>query len=54
MKLELTDQEAQVLVELIDLATKTGGIQVAKVAVPIVDKIMEAAKQGAVDTNSAS
>jgi hypothetical protein len=44
MKLELTEQEAQALVELIDVATKAGGIQVARVAVPLVQKIMDAAQ----------
>ena len=45
LTLTLTKEEGQTLYELIDLAVKAGGVQVAKVAVPIVDKLMaEAAK----------
>ena len=45
LTLTLTKDEGQTLYELIDLAVKAGGVQVAKVAVPIVDKLMaEAAK----------
>lgn len=40
--LTLTKAEGQTLYELIDLAVKAGGVQAGKVAVPIVDKLMEA------------
>lgn len=42
IKLELTEQKAQVLVDLLDIATKSGGLQVAKAAVALVDDIMQA------------
>ena len=45
LTLTLTKEEGQTLFELLDVATKAGGIQVAKAALPIVDKLMEAAKQ---------
>jgi hypothetical protein len=45
LTLTLTKEEGQTLFELLDIATKSGGIQVAKAAMPIVDKLMEAAKQ---------
>jgi hypothetical protein len=45
LTLTLTKEEGQTLFELLDIATKSGGIQVAKAALPIVDKLMEAAKQ---------
>ena len=45
LTLKLTKEEGQQLYELIDLAVKAGGVQAGKVAVPITDKLMEAAKQ---------
>jgi len=45
LTLKLTKEEGQQLYDLIDLAVKAGGVQAAKVAVPITDKLMEAAKQ---------
>ena len=45
LTLVMTKEEGQTLYALIDLAVKTGGVQVAKAAMPIVDKLMEAAKQ---------
>lgn len=42
IKLELTEKEAQSLVELLDLATKSGGLQAARHALPIVEKVMAA------------
>lgn len=51
LTLTLTKDEGQTLYELIDLAVKAGGVQVAKAAVPIVDKLMEAAKQVGNDSN---
>ena len=38
-KLELTEQEASALCVLIDMAVKTGGIQVAETGVVLVKKI---------------
>jgi hypothetical protein len=40
MKLELNKQEQQVLIQLIDLAVKSGGLQVAKNGSYIADKIL--------------
>jgi hypothetical protein len=45
LTLTLTKAEGQTLYELIDLAVKSGGVQVSRAALPIVDKLMEAAKQ---------
>ena len=42
--IELTKEECQQLVDLMDLATKSGGLQVAAVALPIVSKVLQAAK----------
>ena len=52
LTLTLTKEEGQTLFELLDVATKAGGIQVAKAALPIVDKLMEAAKQVADESNT--
>jgi hypothetical protein len=52
LTLTLTKEEGQTLFELLDIATKSGGIQVAKAALPIVDKLMEAAKQVADESNT--
>ncbi len=38
----LTDQEAQAAIQLFDLAVKSGGLQVAKAAVVLTDKIADA------------
>jgi predicted DNA-binding transcriptional regulator YafY len=40
IKVELTEEQAQSLVELLDLATKTGGLQAARHALPLVEKVM--------------
>jgi hypothetical protein len=40
--LKLTPQESNVLVQLIDLAIKAGGIQVAEAGIVLVKKIEEA------------
>ena len=45
--LELTEQEAEHLAQLLDIATKAGGMQVAKVAVPLMDKLMASVKESA-------
>lgn len=45
MKLELTETEANQLYECLDLAIKAGGAQVAKVALPLIDKLMDAVRE---------
>lgn len=47
MQLEFTPQEAQVIIGLLDLATKSGGLQVAQAALPIAIKV-----QAALDTET--
>ena len=42
MTLELTQQEAQQLIGLLDLATKSGGLQVAQAALPLAVKVQAA------------
>lgn len=44
MKIELTKEEANALVGLIDLAVKSGGLQVANAALVLMKKIEDAAK----------
>lgn len=44
MNIELSKEEAQQLLEIMDLATKSGGLQVAAVALPLASKIMQAAQ----------
>lgn len=44
LKLELTQSEAQNLVNLLDVATKAGGLQNARVALPLVEKVMAEAQ----------
>jgi hypothetical protein len=39
MQIELTPQEAQQLIGLLDLATKSGGLQAAQIALPIAVKV---------------
>lgn len=43
INIELTQEEIQQLLQLIDISVKAGGIQNAKVALPIADKIVAAA-----------
>lgn len=46
MNIELTKEEANALLQLIDIAIKSGGIQVAKAGVVLSEKILsEASKQ---------
>ena len=45
IKIELTTEQANALMQLVDIAIKAGGYQNAKVAVPIADIILEAAKR---------
>jgi hypothetical protein len=44
IKFELTPEEANGVLQLIDIAIKAGGIANDKVGLPIFDKIMEAAQ----------
>lgn len=44
MVLELSKEEAQQLLDLLDVATKAGGLQVASVALPLAAKVMQAAQ----------
>lgn len=39
MKIEITQLEAQQLIGLLDLAVKSGGLQVAQAALPLATKI---------------
>ena len=43
MKLELTIDEANQLLSLMDLAVKAGGLQVSAVALPLAQKLQAAA-----------
>lgn len=45
MTIELTTQEAQQLIQLLDLATKSGGLQAAQAALPIAVKVQTAIEQ---------
>jgi len=51
IKIELTPEQTNTLLQLIDIAIKAGGYQNAKVGVPIAELILEAAKQSQADTN---
>lgn len=44
IKLELTQEQANNLLQLIDIAVKAGGISNAKVGLPLVDLIVAAAQ----------
>ena len=44
IKIELTSEQANNLLALIDIAIKAGGFQNAKVGVPLAELILEAAK----------
>ena len=44
MNIELTQEEAQTLVNLIDAAVRAQGLQAAVVALPLVQKLQDAAK----------
>ena len=48
IKFELTPEEANAVLQLIDIAIKAGGIANAKVGLPIFDKIMAAAQASGV------
>ncbi len=44
IKVELTQEQANQLLQLIDIAVKAGGIANAKAALPLVDIIVNAAQ----------
>ena len=44
IKLELTEEKAKALGDLIDMAVKAGGLNVAKAAVILTDDILQAIK----------
>jgi hypothetical protein len=44
MQIELTPQEAQVLVNLLDMACKAGGLQVAEACIVFTRKVEDARK----------
>jgi hypothetical protein len=44
IKIELTAEQANALLQLIDIAIKAGGFQNAKVGVPLAEIILDAAK----------
>ena len=44
IKIELNTEQVNSLLQLIDIAVKAGGIQNAKVALPLVDLIVNAAQ----------
>ena len=44
IKIELTNEQANNLLQLIDIAIKAGGFQNAKVGVPLADIIIAAAQ----------
>lgn len=44
IKIELTTEQANTLLQLIDISIKAGGFQNAKVGVPLAEIILEAAK----------
>ena len=52
MKIEFTDQEAQVTVNLIDSAIRAGGYRVAPAACSIVDKFVAAAQEAGTQLQS--
>ena len=51
IKIELTTEQANTLLQLIDIAIKAGGFQNAKVGVPLAELILEAAKPKQADAN---
>ena len=54
IKLELTPEEANGALQLIDIAIKAGGIANAKVGLPIFDKILAAANASGVTQPAAA
>lgn len=52
MNLELTEQEAQILVNLIDEAVKTKGLSVAEAGLYFLKKIKEAATPNSIQSTN--
>ena len=52
IKLEVSTEEVRVLVQALDLATKSGGLQAAQVTLPIAVKL-QTALDGAVEGKTA-
>jgi hypothetical protein len=44
IKIELTQEQANALLQLIDIAVKAGGVANARAALPLVDLIVSAAQ----------
>jgi hypothetical protein len=44
INIKLTQEQVSSLLQLVDIAVKAGGLQNAKVALPLVDIIVEAAQ----------
>ena len=44
IKIELTQEQANALLQLIDIAVKAGGVANARAALPLVDLIVNAAQ----------
>lgn len=44
LRVELTKDEAETLVQLLDVAVKAGGLQTARAACALTDKVVAAAK----------
>jgi hypothetical protein len=44
IKIELTQEQANALLQLIDVAVKAGGVANARAALPLVDLILNAAQ----------
>jgi len=53
MKIELNDEEAKVLVNLIDVAVKSAGLQAAASALHFINKIDAAVKEEAATASTA-
>lgn len=51
MKIDLTEEEAQALMQLLDIATKAGGLQAASAALPLAAKLQQAAQSAALAGN---
>lgn len=45
MQLELTEQEANLIVQICDIATKSAGLQIAQQCLAIVAKLHQAAQE---------
>lgn len=52
MLIELSQQESKALIGLLDLVTKSGGLQVAQAALPIALKVQEALDKSEQDSET--